>query len=196
MRPRAGMTLVELTVALTVGAAALALGGMVFATLADRRAALVADAEHAERSLNARRMLTAWFAEAANTQFAEQLVAVRGMQRTASGPLADDTVTFVTTAGTMRRMQLFIDRRRERPALIALSRNAEDVETMTVLASDVAGFEAKFLTTAFGRREWRRGWARTGLLPEAITFRLSAADGTQLPAALAGDITIPLAGAQ
>jgi len=197
MNRRRGMTLLELVIALVVGGTALAMGGASFAVLADRRATLIAEAEQAERAVNARRLLSAWLAEAANATLASEFVAVRGTRRASSGPLADDTMTFATTAdGVAQRVRLFIDRRSDRPAFVAVIRAADGSEWTTILAPDVIGFEASFLTSAYGRREWRRGWARSALIPEAVALRLRTADGAQRPAALAGVITIPLAGAQ
>lgn len=198
MTLRSGMTLVELVVALTIGSIALAFGGVSFSLLIDRRAALLADAERAERALNARRALVAWVAEAGNRMFAQELLLLHGTRRTAAGQIPDDTLRFITSEGGMlRRMRLFIDRSAPHPAFVAIAEGGAGGDSaVTQLAGDVAGFEARIRTSAFGRREWRDAWTHSALIPEAIVVRLWSVEGSALPAELSGDITIPLAGAR
>jgi len=192
MTPRRGMTLIELVVAMAVGGAALASGGAVFALLADRRSAMLADAEMEERALAARRQLVAWITEIHSSTLGDALIGAHGTRRTSAGALPDDTLTFVTTAGErLQRVRLFVDRSTPHPALIA-EQTADRTVVRLMLASDVEGFEVSFLTSAFGRREWRPRWDGGGLMPDAMVLRLRAADGTALPTALQLPITIPM----
>ncbi len=198
MSIRRGLTLLELVVALAVGGAALAAGGAAFSALIDRRTALLADADVVERSLTVRRMLVAWISEArAGTASGEGLVGVRGTLRVPSGELGDDLLEFVTMAdGVPQRVRLSVDRTGMRSSLTAELTAADGATARFVLAPDVAGFEASFATSAFGRQEWRRDWPSGALLPTAVVLRLRAHDGTALPSPLRMPITIPLANSQ
>jgi hypothetical protein len=186
------VTLLELTVALVVGGAALAAGGATFTTLADRRAALLADAQVEERALTAGRTLTGWIA-AARVDADGSLRLNTASQRTAAGTVDDDTLSVVTLAdGDLQRVRIFVARDDAGAALVA------DVVTpqphRVVLAAHVQGFTVMVLSSTFDRREWRRRWAGGVLRPEALRLRLAAAEGTTLPGALRGDITVPLGG--
>lgn len=196
MRSRPGMTLLELSVALAVGGAALAVGGAAVATMLDRRAVVLEDAEVDGRALAARRLLVTWVSDVRIGAAAEgALDGRRGDRRTPSGDVADDSVSFFTTAGGGQRVHVFVDRAADRPTLVADISAAGQAWERIALARDVAGFEASYLTSAFGRREWRRRW-NGALLPTAVVFRLRAADGTVLPAPLRLPITVSLANGQ
>lgn len=192
VRARRGLTLLELVVALAVGGAALAAGGTAFATLADRRQALLGESQREERALAARRALVAWLAETrTDADGALRVVAVA--QRTVAGRRDDDTVRFVTTAdGDARAVQLFIARDAAQPALVAELRRAGDAPRRITLASAVDGFAVSVLSSAFGGRRWQRGWAGGALRPEALRLHLEAVEGSALPAALHDDITVVL----
>lgn len=189
-----GMTLLELTVALVVGGAALAAGGAAFTTLADRRAALLASVDADTRALAARRTLEAWLQEVrAGSAIDDGLIGIDGTRRTASGDEADDELTWLTTADAEpRRVRLFVDRAADGSALVAESARPGAPVTRLVLARDVVGLNARYLTTAFGRREWRSAWAGGALLPGAIELRLQPRAGTSLAAALQPPLTVPL----
>lgn len=188
------MTLLELIVALVVGGAALAAGGAAFTTLADRRAALLASVEADARALAARRTLEAWLQEVrAGSAIDDGLIGIDGTRRTPSGDEADDELTWLTSADAEpRRVRLFIDRTVDGSSLVAESARPGVPVTRLVLARDVVGLDARYLTTAFGRREWRTAWAGGALLPGAIELRLQPRAGTSLAAALQLPLTVPL----
>jgi hypothetical protein len=189
------MTLLELTVALAVGGAALAAGGAAVATMLDRRQAVLEDAEVDGRALAARRLLVAWVSNV-RTGAAGAFDGRRGTRRTPGGTVADDSVSFLTTVGgEMQTVHLFVDRAAVHSTLVADVGSAGGASVRIALAPDIAGFEVAYLTSAFGRREWRRSWDGA-LLPTALVLRLHAADGTVLPAPLRLPITISLANGQ
>lgn len=191
------MTLLELVVALAVGGTALAAGGAVFATLVDRRIALLADADATARALAARRTLVSWVSQL-RTDYSSDgaLTGAHGTQRTAAGTLADDALSVVTMAdGTPQQVRLFVDRSLEPSALVAELTAADALTHRLVLASDIVGFEVTYLTAAFGHSEWRRSWGGA-LRPLAVQMQLRARDGVALPAPLQLPITIPLASSQ
>jgi prepilin-type N-terminal cleavage/methylation domain-containing protein len=198
MSTRRGLTLLELAVAIAVGGAALAAGGTVFATLVDRRAAMLAGADADERALTARRLLVSWISQVrVGATPDESFIGRRAMRRTAAGAIADDTLVFTTLAdGTRRHVHLFVDRASGRPALVAELTATDGTSTRVVLAVGVAGLEGSYLSTAFGRREWRREWGGGALLPGAVMLHLSASEGDTLPAPLRLSITIPAANGQ
>lgn len=194
MTRRRGMTLLELIVGLAIGGSALAAGGAAFATLVDRRDALLADADADARALVARRSLASWLAEArAATASDDGLMGQAGWLRMPDGAHADDHVSWVTTAGgDVRRVHLFVDRSADRPSLVADVARRGDAVSRIILARDVAGLEVRYLTAAFGRREWRSTWAGGRLLPGAVVLRLQPAAGSALAPALLLPITVPL----
>jgi hypothetical protein len=190
------MTLLELSVALAVGGAALAAGGAAVATRLDRREAVLADAELDGRALAARRMLVTWVSDVRAAAAAGAFDGRQGTRRTPSGNVADDSVSFLTTAGgEVQTVQLFVDRAADQPTLVAEVGSPHNAPVRIALAQGVAGLEVSYLTSAFGRREWRRAWNGT-LLPTAVVLRLQPADGVVLPAPLRLPITIPLANGQ
>lgn len=199
MSARRGMTLLELTVALAVGGAALAAGGAAVTTMLDRRQAVLEDAELDGRALAARRLLVAWITDVRASVADGAFDGRQGTRRTPAGELADDSVSFLTTTGgEVRAVRLFVDRAADHPTLVADLADvgsASHAAVRIALARDVVGFEVSYLTSAFGRREWRRTW-NGALLPTAVVLRLRAADGVVFPAPLRLPITIPLANGQ
>lgn len=192
MTARRGMTLLELAVALAVGGVALAVGGAAFATLADRRADALTAADADERALAARLLVTDWLT-AARVGPGAEFSATRRERRTPAGIVADDSLSFVTAAGGVpRRVHLFVERRAPGPALIAELASDGGERARIVLADSIDGFEAQFLSTAFGARAWRRTWAGV-LRPSAVSLRLRGREGAPPPLALQMPITIALA---
>lgn len=194
-RHRGGMTLLELTVALVVGGAALAAGGTAFTTLADRRAALLADAQVEERALTARRAMTAWVAGARFDSAGATLLAVH-TQRTPAGRVDHDTLSLLTVAnGEPSQVRIFVAGDDRGSALVAdLASPTDSVPRRVVLASNVRGFTVTVLSTVRDDRAWRRHLITGALRPEAMRLRLTATDGAMLPGALRDDITVPLGG--
>ncbi len=194
MKARVGFTLLELAVALAVAGVTLTAGAAAFAALVDRRASLLSDANRDERALAARRLLSAWLSEARHgTAANDGLSAARGARRTPAGEIGDDTLEFVTTAtGEQREVRVYVDRAGARAALVADLRASTGDVTRIVLGDDVAGFEARVRTSAFGRRAWLRGWTGGALRPEALELRFRAADGATLAPPLALPLTVVL----
>src|SRR4051812_6693832 len=102
MRARRGMTLLELTVAMTVTGAALGVGYAGFGMLVDRRMAAANSASEVARATAVRRSLQSWLASARLTIEEDDVVfrAVDGIWRGPNGDLADDDLTFFTSAAT------------------------------------------------------------------------------------------------
>lgn len=207
-RVRAGMTLLELVIALTVGALAVTAGVGALAMLADRRSALLADADHETRGLAARRQMERWLAEV-RLPLGAPVAEFRGVQgtvRTTEGDVGDDDLTFTTSApalpsGDFASIHLHVmrdaDRRSESGRLVAdvtPLRGTERAAPMRiVLAERVRGFSARYFTSAFGREEWLPSWASGTLLPGAVQLTVVGDVADSLPAALRVPITVPFA---
>jgi hypothetical protein len=158
----------------------------------DRRQAVLENAEVDGRALAARRLLVAWISDV-RTDTAGAFDGRRGTRRAPGGSVADDSVSFLTTVGgEVQTVHLFVDRAAGHPSLVADVGSADGAPVRIALAPDVMGFEVTYLTSAFGRREWRRAW-NGALLPTAVVLRLRATDGTLLPVPLRLPVTIPLA---
>jgi hypothetical protein len=191
------MTLLELTVALTLGGTAVAIGVAAYSAVTDRRDALLTAADGDLRALTARRELERWVASARTGAGADGVFAAyHRVVRSASGDIADDSLAFLTRAdGEWRRVSLFIDRRIAPPALVADISGGAGHPRRVVLAGDVAGLEVQCLTAALGERQWQREWNGT-YLPNALRLRVQAAPGSATPVPLQGTLTISLANAQ
>jgi len=203
---RAGLTLLELVVALAVGGLALAAGGAAFAVLSDRRQALLAEADRDGRSLAARRALAHWVAEVrlAPDGHGTPFRGLHGTRRTRDGEVADDELSLLTTAPSpvgddAALVRLFVQREAdaESGALVAELRPADALPgtalVRVVLAERVTSFSARYYTQAFGRVEWLDSWASSTLLPGAVEVRLQFARDDSVAGAWRLPLTMPLA---
>src|SRR4051812_16171812 len=96
-RARAGMTLIELIVALTITGLALGSGYSVYATLADRRVLADHQADVIARAVAIRSTLASWIAGARLTVEEDDIVFRSvSVHRSLDGNLPDDDLTFFT----------------------------------------------------------------------------------------------------
>ncbi|HEX6060225.1 MAG TPA: prepilin-type N-terminal cleavage/methylation domain-containing protein [Gemmatimonadaceae bacterium] len=183
---RRGLTLLELTVALTVTATAAAAGWGALATLVDhRRRAHEATAE-VERAAAVRRALVAWLegahapAEGAGPPFELTDRSFRGRP--------DDELQLLTSAGTPLGegavgVRLFVDRDHrtpERGLTAEFTDRGRGRITRLELDSSVVALEVRCLTDLLGRREWMRSWLSGVVLPRGIELRPAAAEPERL----------------
>ena len=186
MRSRRGMTLLELTVAMTVTGAALGVGYAGFGMLADRRMAAASAASEVARATAARRSLQGWLASSRLTIEEDDVVfqAVDGVWRGANGDLADDDLTFFTSASTPLGdggtiVRLHVERADTLPSsergLVAELRNLRDERRMRfVLDTAVATFDVAVLSSVLGDRAWQTSWVSSTILPAGVRVMLSA----------------------
>ena len=174
------MTLIELTVAMTVTGAALGVGYAGFAMLADRRMAAVSSAGEVVRATAVRRSLQGWLASARLTIEEDDVVfsAVDGVWRGANGDLADDDLTFFTSASTPlgnggTLVRLHVERGDTVPSaergLVAELRSLRDERRMRmVLDTLVATFDVAVLSSVLGERAWQTSWVSSTILPAGV----------------------------
>ncbi|MCI0432568.1 MAG: prepilin-type N-terminal cleavage/methylation domain-containing protein [Gemmatimonadetes bacterium] len=194
---RAGMTLVEVIVGLTVAAAALSMGYAALAALADHgaRATQAAGASIAQAGM--RQILVDWLAGVrllpdGSSEF-------RGIDGEVSG-WGDAEVTFMTTAGTMPHaretvIRLFIDRDERTPerGLVAELHDWRRTQVTRVeIARGAHGMRMLFLSGLPGDDTWFPSWISTTVLPRGLALALESTTADSLPALLRRPIRVPI----
>jgi len=188
---RAGMTLLELVVALAITGAALAAGYGAFAGVVDRREALTAATDHVARADGVRRLLRDWL-RSARVGLGSEGPDFRGLDGTA-GAAADDELTFTTDAvtplgGVAALVRVFVDRDPRTPERGLTATLAEWGGTAALrieLAPDVDGFDVRYASRVFGGIRWLPSWISRSVLPGAVEITLHPAASDTLPALLA-----------
>jgi prepilin-type N-terminal cleavage/methylation domain-containing protein len=211
-----GMTLLEVTVALTIAGAALASGAAVLGFLADqsaRPATLAVVSASAQRAT-----LRDWLSEArlateGDAEFRGRPGDVRGGTSRRGNAL--DELTFVTTSptevsGSGTIVHLYLAHG-DGPAMPAHGLLAEltpwrraGTPVTRVLAHDATGFRVRYLSSLFGQRNWLDSWVSTSVLPAAVEIRIGfdstatsdEVDNGAAHALLATPMIVPLAGRQ
>jgi prepilin-type N-terminal cleavage/methylation domain-containing protein len=199
-RRRSGLTLIELVVALTITGLAMSAGYSAFATLADRRQQSTEQADAVMRAAAKRAALVSWLAGARLTIEEDEIIfkGIDGIKRTPDGDIANDEITFLTSAetpvsnhGTIVR--LYVDRS-ENPTshgLIADLVEWRGSRTQHLqLLPNVATLDARYLSALFGKHEWLPSWISSTLLPAGIELTMGAAGSDSLPALFRLPITV------
>jgi prepilin-type N-terminal cleavage/methylation domain-containing protein len=195
---RAGMTLLELVVALTITSAALAAGYGAFAGVLDRREAVAAATDALTRAAGARQLLAAWIA-GARVGLANDGPHFRGLDGVA-GASHDDELTFITDAETpvgahATLVRISVDRdpaTAERGLTAALTPWNGAAVTRIVLAPEVDGLDVRYASRVFGGVRWLPSWISRSVLPGGVEIILAPAAGDTLPPLLAVPITVLL----
>ncbi len=172
-RRRAGMTLVELIVALVIAGAAIASGYQAYATLSDHRSVAAARADSIGRAFALRATLANWLTNARLTTEEDEVV-FRSVDRPSrlgrdDRPTAD--LVFLTSAdspvsshGTV--VHLFIARDSEGTGLTAeLSEWRGRRSARLQLEPSIDGMSVEFSSSLNGRSEWTSSWVSSTLLP-------------------------------
>ena len=214
--PPAGMTLLEVIVALTVAGAALAAGAAVLGFLTDQQNRTGAQSIVSANAV--RSAMRTWMAEArlSTEGDAEFRGTPEGRAREAAMFAARDEsrdadLTFVTVApteaspsGTQVRIHIVTtsDTAQMHGLVAELTpwrRTGAPVRVL--LAAEATGFRARYLASLYGRPLWQDSWVSTSVLPAAVELRV-VFDTTANPertdraahALLALPMTIALAG--
>jgi len=201
VRARAGMTLLELIVALAITGVAVSGGYSAFAQLADRRTQAATTADAVARSAAIRATLATWLAGARLTIEEDDIVfrGIDGVHRDPLGDAPDDELTFFTSArtplgngGTIIR--LFVERGdTTEHGLVADLAAWHGTDRMhIVLDSAVGGMDAQFLSTALGADAWSSSWVSSTILPAGARVTLSARPGDTLAPLIRAPITVSL----
>jgi len=187
LRPRAGFTLVEVLVGMTVAALALGAAFAALSFVGDRSRDAEASARSALEGAVAREMLVDWLSGAlyrASNRAGE----FQGLDADENG-LENDELYLPTTAMTPLHasttvVRLFIDVNDTTPevGLVAeLTERVQDEPMRVELVPQAAHMELAFLPDVPDAEEWLPSWIGQGGLPRAVELRLIAAPGDSLP---------------
>jgi prepilin-type N-terminal cleavage/methylation domain-containing protein len=190
MKSRAGFTLVELLVGLTVAGLALSAGFATLAFVHDRGERAEEESRVAVGGATQRALLMDWLAAArfrapAGEQFEGEDVAEEGKKL--------DTVFFPTTAatpleGAVTIVGLYIDDDPETPEQGLVAEMTGPVlgstERRMELVPQAAQLEIRYLPNIAGEVEWTDGWTGRNELPRGVELKIIPAEGDTLPALL------------
>jgi len=198
----AGMTLLELVVALTITGAAMAAGYGAFATLVDQWPRITAATDEVARAAAVRRTLVEWLC-AARVGLGADGPEFRGLDGIAGGD-PDDELTFVTDAPTplgdaATIVRLFVDRdptTPERGLTAALAEWRGTARKRVELEPRVTGLDVRFLSSILGGDRWLPSWISRSVLPRGVEIRLTASPPDTLPALLTLPVTVAPGGGQ
>jgi prepilin-type N-terminal cleavage/methylation domain-containing protein len=199
--PRAGMTLLEVIVALTIAGSALASGAAVLGFLTDQQARAGTQAVVSASAV--RGAIRHWISEAR--------LATEGDAEFRGRPGESDELTFVTSAptdvsasGTIVRLYVAsADSATGRGLMAELRpwRHAGAPVTVS-LVPDATALHVRYLSSTSGRRSWLDSWVTTSVLPAALELRIeyggatSRGDERASRALLAEPVVVALAGRQ
>ena len=191
MRPsRAGMTLLELVVGLTITGLALSAGFGALAALGDRHQRMDVTMDAAAHAALVRAELVSWLG-GAHLLAEEGGPSFRGLDGVRDR-LPDDGISFLTTAPTPLGtgetvVRLFVDHDSATPqrGLTAefLEWRGSSVSRLQ-LEPEVVALDVRYLSSVMGRPAWLSSWISTTLLPAGAELTLLAAEGDTLPALL------------
>jgi prepilin-type N-terminal cleavage/methylation domain-containing protein len=199
MRARAGMTLLEVSVALAIAGAALASGAAVLGFLADQQARPSSEAVVSASAV--RTTLREWTSQA-------RLATEGDAELRARGP---EELTFVTAAptevsetGTTVRLYVEHDATKEPHGLVAELTPWRRVgaPVSRALAPDATTLHVRYLSSLFGQRSWLDSWVSSSVLPAALELRIgfdstaTRSEDRAARALLATPMLVPLAARQ
>lgn len=195
---RAGFTLIEVLIGLTVAALAL---GSAFAALSfvgDRSKAAEAAAVTGLEGAVAREMLVDWLS-GARIRASNRAGEFQGLDAEENG-LESDELWFPTTAMTPLHarnsmVRLFIDVDRETPeqGLVAeMFERVQDEPLLVELVPQAGGLEIAFLPDVPDVTEWVPSWIAQRTLPRAVELLITPVDGDSLPPLLRYPIRVAL----
>ena len=200
-RARRGFTLLELVIALSISAIAVTAGYGAFAFLVDQRGVTERATRETMRSWGTRETLTEWLAGARLDPQGALATEFKGLHGTHTN-LADDELTFLTTAATVLGdgesiVHLYI----ARDAGGASRGLAADLElwhgarrTTVLLDSTVAGLELAYRSSVFTAPAWSSSWASNTVLPSGVRLTMLAARGDSLRPLMRVPLVVALEG--
>ncbi len=198
LKSRAGFTLVEVLVGMTVAALALGAGFAALSFVGDRSRDAEISAKTALEGAVAREMLVDWLSGAlfrASNRAGE----FQGLDAEENG-LDSDELYLPTTAMTPLHasttvVRLFIDvndTTPERGLVAELTERTQDEPMRVELVPQAARLDLAFLPDVPDAEEWLPSWVGQGGLPRAVELRLTAASGDSLPPLLRLPIRVAL----
>lgn len=198
---RAGMTLIELIVALTITGLAVGSGYSAYATLADRRVVADHQADVIARTAAIRSTLAAWIAGARLTVEEDDIVfrSVGGTRRSLGSDLPDADLTFFTSArtpvgnhGTIVHLFVNHDSTSGNGLIAELREWSGERHSRIQIDSTVGGIDIALLSTVLGTRSWLPSWVSSTILPAGARVTLLPNPGDSLLPLLRLPITVSL----
>lgn len=181
----AGLTLIELVVALSIASAVLAAGYAVLATAIDRREAALEALEADLRAGSARASLRAWLdgARAAPGRSAPLFSGVDGIHEN----LPDDQLSFLTATPTAldtgsTLVRLFIDRNpatSEGGLVAEMSAWLGTRRARVELVPGAIGLDVRYRSGLVGGGEWLPSWISSSVLPAGLELQIIGPVGAQ-----------------
>ncbi len=175
-----GFTLIEVTVALVIGALVIVLAHGLLTSVTDAAARGLAYAAATDRAANQRRWLVRTFAGAVvDSRFGWGFDGTNGtdagverdrMTFTSIVRVATGTAERRVTIGATASGSLIAELRAPRAA-------SEDVPDTLILATDLRGFGAEYLPNYGANTAWVMNWVSPASAPVAARLRLTQADG-------------------
>ncbi len=198
LRSRAGFTLVELVVGITVGGIVLMAGFAALAALQDRSAHALEATTAALEGATARQTLIDWISSA-RYQTGQLGVQFEGLDQR-EHTLPWDELTFPTPAHTPLRapltvIRLHVDDDPTTPerGLVAEMSDRMDMEPVRFeVHPAVIGMRIRYLPVADVPVEWTESWSGQGALPRALEITLLEDPDDPLPPLLRLPIRVPL----
>lgn len=177
---RAGVTLIELAVGLTIGATVLSAAYRALAVALDRREIALAAVEEDLAAVAVRTSLRSWL-ESARVPAESSDPLFSGADGAYEG-LPDDRLSFVTSASTplgsaLTSVVLYVDRDPETPEEGLVAVFAEWLGTRRVrleLLSDAVGLEVRYRSALLAGRTWHPSWISTTLMPAGVELTILA----------------------
>ena len=200
IRSRAGMTLIELVVALAIAAAAIASGYQAYATIADRRAMAVERADAMVRAFTLRATLAAWIANARLTIEEDEVLfrGVDGERRLGRDEPPSADLVFLTSApsavgsrGTV--VHLFVAHDSGERGLVAELTEWRGRRTARLLLDPaIDRLSVEFSSLSGDHSLPTTSWVSSTILPPLIRLSFRAGRTDSLPALLRIPLTVRL----
>lgn len=196
-RPRRGMTLIELIVAMAITGMTLTVGYGALSWMAGARRRTNESTDALWRAAAVRRTIEGWLA-GATLAVSPDIAELRGLDGVRAR-LDDDEITFRTTAptplGTPETIvTLTIDHETETSrGLVARFAEPHGARRGAItLEPRAVGLDARYLSGVSGAARWSTSWISSSVLPRGIALTLTSASGDSLPAMLRLPIVVAL----
>ena len=197
---RAGVTLIELVVALTITLAVFTVGYGAFGLAIDRREAAVAALDRDLRAASVRSSLQSWLTGIRLTAESSRPV-FNGADGVYQG-LPDDELIFLTSAPTplgdgLALVRLFVDRDHDSAETGLVAEVGAWLGTARVrvtLVPDAVGLDVHYRSRLLSGRPWHPSWISSTVVPAGLELRIVGAADAPLHPVLAYPIRIPIDG--
>ncbi len=197
---RAGLTLIELVVALAITGLAVAAGYGALGAIVDHRGRVEEGSAAVARAAAEWGMLQSWLA-GAHLTIEEGGPSFRGLDGM-TGDSADDELTVLTTAPTPLGagetiLRLHVDRDDKTPerGLVATFAAWRGAATGRLeIDPRVTGLELRYRSSLLSGAAWLPSWISSSVLPAGVEVTLIGEGSDTLPALLRLPLVVPLAG--